>query len=356
MQRYIFFIGTLTQGGAERVVSILTKYFVNSGKDAEIVLYHDKEIFYDVDEKVKITVVKKQTGTSNPIKNILWLRKYFKNNAEAVISFLAPYNIFALAATAFSKQTVIVADRNDPRHIPSNFAVRKLRDFLYRFAKGVVVQTSFNKAYFSKTVRKKSTVIFNPVDIGEKKALALRTEKKKKIVSVGRLMPQKNQIMLFEAFAEIHRLFPEYTLTVYGEGEYREVLESKIKELGMQEFIFLPGSQKDLFDSISDAELFVLSSDYEGMSNALIEALCLGLPVVSTRVSGAEDVITDGENGLLCDVGNKTQLVDAIKKVLENKELRDKMSENAVNLCEKLTPEKILSEWEEYILQVSQKR
>ena len=159
MKRHIFFIGTLRNGGAERVVSILASQMAEQGMDAEILMYYDKPVFYEVSPKVKLTIVEKETGTKSKGKNLFWIRKYFKENAKVVISFLAPFNIMALAANLGSNTPIIVADRNDPTKVPPKFAVRKVRDVLYRFADGVVVQTEKNKAYFSKAVQKKSIVI-----------------------------------------------------------------------------------------------------------------------------------------------------------------------------------------------------
>ncbi|MBR2011004.1 MAG: glycosyltransferase [Clostridia bacterium] len=350
-KRHVFFIGTLCHGGAERVISILTKHMADNGMNVKIVLYYDAEPFYPIHPNVEIIHIEKETGTKGIFKNILWLRKYIKNNADVLISFLAPFNIFAIAATLGLGKKVIVADRNDPRFVPLNTIIRRARDFLYRFANGVVVQNTDNKKYFSGAVQKKSAVIFNPIDLGDKRGQALATEKKKRIVSVGRLIKQKNQVLLIEAFADIHRDFPEYVLTIYGEGDHRELLENRTNELGLTGFVELPGSKKGIFDLISDAELFVLSSNYEGMPNALIEAMCLGLPVVSTAVSGTSDLIEDGANGRVVEVGNKEQLADAMREVLADDSIRKEYAERAVLVNDKLCVDKIMEEWQKIIEQ-----
>lgn len=344
-KRYVIFVPTLSQGGAERVISLLSKKMAEDGLSVTILLYKDLEPFYTIDPKVKLVCVARESGTTNLLKNLLWMRKFYRENADAVLSFLAPYNIVTLLATLGGKQTVIVADRNDPRFVPSQWPVRKLRDFLYRFADGVIVQTKHNQVYFSKAVREKSTIIYNPVDLGEKAGLALRSEKGKRIVSVGRLMPQKNQIMLLEAFARVRQHYPEHSLTIYGEGPYRETLEAKIAQLGLQEWVFLPGSVKDVHDRIADAELFVMSSNYEGMPNALIEAMCLGLPVISTAVSGATDLIRSGENGLLVDCGDADALAEAMEQLLGSEEKRETFGQEAVKLNDQLKIGDITQQW-----------
>lgn len=348
-KRFVIFDGSLMQGGAERVISILSKKMVENGMRVEILLYHDKPIFYNIDSRIKITTVERETGSNNLIENIIWMRKFFARKADVIISFLAPFNILSILSHIGLKSKIVVADRNDPRYVPSNLFVRKLRNFLYCLADGIVVQTSYNQEYFGKRVRNKSTVIYNPIDLADKAGEAIKTQKRNEIVSVGRLMPQKNQLMLLEAFAQIHTEHPEYKLIIYGEGPSRKDLEKKIGELSLSGCVSLPGTSKKIFDDIAGARIFVLSSDYEGMPNALIEAMCLGLPCISTKVSGATDLIRSGENGILVDVGDLHGLYLAMKSIIEDSELRKKYSNSAVNTNEELDVNIIMKKWLGYL-------
>ena len=353
MKRHIFFIGTLCNGGAERVVSILAGHMAKQGMDVEILTYYDRPVSYELDSRVKLTAVETMTGSGNKVKNLLAIRKYFKRNVRIVISFLAPFNMMAIAANLGNGVPMIVADRNDPTKVPSNAAVRKVRDVLYRFATGVVVQTQKNKAYFCQAVQKKSKVIYNPIDLKDYAAIALHTEKEKKIVTAGRLMPQKNQKMMIRSFASVHEKHPDYQLVIYGEGPSRDELEALVKELGLVKCVLLPGNISDIHEHIKNAEIFVLSSDYEGMPNALIEAMCLGLPSISTKVSGAKDLIKDHENGLLTELNNQEQLEKAMLELIENKELADKLAKNAAKLNEELEVSKIMQQWIDFIKELT---
>lgn len=355
MARIIFFVGTLREGGAERVISLLSKELVARGNIVEIVLYCNSPIFYEIDSNIRITKIEKEIGTKNIIKSVFWMRQYFKENSDIVISFLAPFNMLCIASTICSKIPLIVADRNSPNKVPKNYFIRKIRDILYCFADGIVLQTNTNKNYFNNIVKKKSLVIPNPVDLGNRKGLGLRSKKIKEIVSVGRLMPQKNQMLLIRAFEEIHHKYPEYVLTIYGEGPMREKLTEEIERLGIQEYVKLPGSMKNVIDKISHAELFVLTSDYEGMPNALIEAMCLGLPVISTSVSGATDLIHSGKNGILIKLNDKNALVKAMQDLFTDHKLRLELGRNAEKIAEQLTLENIVSMWCEF-MQVTMKK
>lgn len=356
MKRHIFFIGTLCNGGAERVVSILASHMAKQGKDVEILTYYDRPVSYELDRRVKLTAVETMTGSSNKIKNLLAIRKYFKKHGKIVISFLAPFNIMAIAANLGNGVPMIVADRNDPTKVPSNPVVRKVRDFLYRSATGVVVQTQKNKAYFGKPVQKKSRVIYNPIDLKENAGIGLKTEKDKRIVTAGRLMPQKNQKMMIRAFASVYEKHPDYKLIIYGEGPSRQELEMLVKELGLEDAVLLPGNISDIHEHLKGAEIFVLSSDYEGMPNALIEAMCLGLASISTKVSGATDLIQDHENGILTELDSKEELENAMLELIENKELMQKLAANAAKLNDELEVSKIMQQWTKFIQELTQEK
>lgn len=351
-KRYVFVAGSLLSGGAERVISILSNRTALSGNDVEILLYYDYEIFYEINPSIKISVVEKETGTKRLATNIKWIRKYIKNNADVIISFLAPINMTVILATLGLGKTVIVADRNDPRRVPENPFIRKLRDALYLLADGIVVQTKSNQDYFPALIKKKSIIIYNPVDDTRIENVPEVKVSKGKIVSVGRLIKQKNQELLLKAFSKIKEEFPDYSLTIYGEGNYRQRLIDLSIELGIADSFFLPGNSKSVLKDIKDAELFVLSSNYEGMSNALVEAMCLGLPVISTKVSGSTDLIKNGVNGLLVECGDEDGMVQALRCMLLDFDLRTQCGRNALRIKEELLPERIMDRWVNYIQKV----
>ena len=355
MKKKLFFIGTLCNGGAERVVSILSSQMAKQGMDVEILTYYDRPVSYEIDERVKISSVETLSGKNGKIGNLFWLRRYFKENAEVVISFLAPFNILAIAANLGSGVPIIVADRNDPERVPSNPVLRKVRDVLYRFASGIVVQTKKNQSYFSKTVQKKSCVIYNPVDLKENAGAAIETKKEKTIVTAGRLMPQKNQTMLIRAFAGVLTKYPDYRLVIYGEGPERENLEQLAGELSVSGQVIFPGNVSDLHEQMKTAKMFVLCSDYEGMPNALIEAMCLGLPCISTEVSGSTDLIEDHRNGLLIRKDDQQALEEAMLEVIGQPGMAERLSKEAVLLNEKLEVNKIMDQWITWIHEIMKK-
>ena len=345
MKRYIFFCAALDQGGAQRVISILSQQLAEQGKNVEILLYYKQEIFYDIDERVKITSVEGETHTRNLVCNLLWMRKYFRNHAELVCSFLSSFNMLVLVATRGLGIPIIVSERTDPLRKPWGY--RQVRDFLYGFADALVTQTEISRAYFAARTKSRCVTIDNPINPQLHVGAALSTSKEPVIVSVGRLEPVKNQALLIRAFKRVKKRFPLYKLIFYGEGAYRRNLERLRDELDLQDAVVFAGEVKDIFEEISSAEIFVLSSDFEGMPNALLEAMCLGLPVISTKVSGAVEVMEDGCNGLLVDMRDEKGLVDSLAKLLEDEKLRNELAENAVKMAGRLDIRAVISAWNE---------
>ena len=345
MKRIVFFVGTLKGGGAERVISILAnKLAQKEAFDITILLYYDNIIFYCVNDNVRIVSAEKNTGSRNIFKNTLFIRDFFKKNADAVISFLAPFNMLAIASIIGLKIPIIVADRNDPRKIPQNFLLRQLRNLLYIFADFVVLQTEDNRNYFN--YLKRCSVINNPIDI---KFNSNNPKKEKTIIDVGRLVKQKNHELLINAFVEIHKKYDDYKLVIFGDGDHKKHLAELIQELSLNDCVFLKGSTNDILTEMSRSQVFVLPSNYEGMPNSLIEAMCLGLPVISTRVSGAKDLIVENENGILIDVGNKEQLIEKLSDLINSEEKREILGKNAKKIYDRLNSDRIVAEWEKLI-------
>lgn len=340
--KVMFFVGEFSDGGAERVISIIANNIVNS-YDVEILSYFKKDSFYKTDDRVVLNSIEANTNSTNKIKNLKWLRKHIKD-VDIIISFLAPFNILSLLANIGINKPIIVSDRNDPRFVPNNTFIRFLRDRLYGNADAIVVQTENNKEYFKK-YSNKTYVIPNPLNMDNFIGIALNETKQKKIVNVGRLKPQKNQELLIDAFNEIHKKYPEYTLHIYGIGPYENELKDLVKLLNLSDSVIFEGQRDDIFNDIKDSELFVLSSNYEGMPNALIEAMALGLPCISTDVSGARDMIENDINGIVVPINDKDRLVNSMFKVIENKEYASSLANNACKISESLKQDVILDKW-----------
>lgn len=346
-KRVLITCGTLERGGAERVISILSHYLSHNGYDVIILLYYKSKIQYRIDPNVKVVFEEDYIHKPNVLQHVLWRKKYFKTvNPHCVISFLAPFNMISIIANLGLKIPLIVADRNDPRRVPTNQFKRALRDFLYHFADRIVLQNYDNLRYFSKIIQSKSVVIENPVDVSRFAGAAIHSVRASNtIIWAARLMPQKNPMLIINAMEEVHQLYPEMDLYMYGDGPMKEHLVNYIDDHFLGDFIHVMGAVDNIYECMTKACLYVLSSDYEGMPNTLIEAMCIGLPVISTRVSGARELIETKKNGVLVDCNDVRALSNAIVQMLSSRDNMIKIANENIKLANRLSADKISEKW-----------
>lgn len=220
-----------------------------------------------------------------------------------------------------------------------------LRNFVYKRCEGLVYQTSGAKDYFSNIVKCKSTIICNPIT----STLPKRYEGKRdhRIVNFCRIEPQKNLKLAIDAFNLIRNEFPDYTLEFYGDGSQRPELEKYVGNLQLGNRVIFHGYSPSIHKEIIKASLFVSASDYEGISNSMLEAMAIGLPTICTDCppGGAKSVISNGINGVLVPVGDTEKLADAMRMVLKNEPMQIDMSKKASLLSESLKPSVIAKEW-----------
>lgn len=352
-------ISQLKKGGAERVVTNLANYFIGNN-DVTIVSLKAFQPEYNFDKKINIVKIdssERQNKILKLIKRIFKLNKIIKREKpDIVLSFLPEPSFLILLIKKIQKIKVIVSVRNDPKVEYKNVFYNIAMRLLYPKADGFVFQTEDAKSFFSNKIQKKSTIIMNPLN---PEFLIDRFEgiRKKEIVAVGRLFEQKNHELLIKAFSIFHKKHPDYTLTIYGEGPLKEHLKKITESLKIKNYVSLPGVENDIKNKIYQSSVFVLSSNYEGMPNSLMEALTLGLPCISTDCpcGGPRALIKDGVNGILTEVGNVEMLAEKLSMIIENKKLLNDLSKNTREYIKDINPNKINKEWEEYIKQVLNK-
>lgn len=340
MGKIVFVVPNMTGGGTERVVALFANELVRRGYETAIMLFAGDEVVYPLDERIELVVVgeKSDGNLTKRIKRIVNMRKYYKQNKDSYIfGFSVMGTVFSVIAAAGIPHRLLVSERNDPRKMHH----QKLRDWAYRKAEKLIFQTEDVMDCFSEDIKRKSVVIPNPVpdEIPETYA-GIR---KKRIVSVARLEPQKNHKLLIDAFAEFVKDFPDYELHIFGIGELETKLRKQTKELDIEAKVNFRGFSKQVKEEIIDSAMFVLSSDYEGISNSMIEALAMGVPVISTDcpVGGSRAYMEDGVSGILVPVGDKQALTDAMKRLAAEPEFAKKISENGTQIREKYGLKKI---------------
>jgi len=356
MTKILFYISSLNRGGAERVLLSVIEF---CKKEYEVVLLTDvyAEDEYPLPEDVKRICLadnnanKKRNRISATLYRLFAIRKACKKEkVKLAVAFMSSSGIRLEVATIFMGIKTAIAIRNNPMDELQDKKSRILLLSSLKSTDGVIFQMESQKELFDKKIQEKSVVIYNPAN-EQFCNTEFNGESKNKIVTVGRLFDYKNQGLLIDAFSDIRKKFPDMKLYIYGEGEYREELERQIISLGLEESAFLPGAASNVAEEIKDAKLFVLPSDTEGMPNTLIEAMLLGLPVISTDCpcGGPKALIRDGENGLLVPVRNKEALVKAMMQVLDNETFAKELGTKAKDII-KLSDRKVISrQWLDYI-------
>lgn len=346
-----YIAANLNSGGAERVMSLLANQFSESGYEVEFVFLKKDIRFYPLHQNVKIKVAENECGSTFLIKKLLWMRKHIKQNKpDAVFAFRIAIYCVTLLTLLGVKVPVIASERNDPRF--NSNAWKVIQAVLLPLANRFIVQTQRIKDYFPKFIQKKTDIIFNPVT--EKVFSLPSIPKEKRIISVGRLHSQKNQKMMIEAFARVSEQFPEWKLVIYGEGPERDSLQRMIKDpkSKIQDKVFLPGRSENIIDELNKSEIFAFSSDYEGMSNAVVEAFCVGLPIITTKVSGTEDFIKENKNGYLLERNDVNGMEKAMKKLMSDENLRKTIGENNRQQAKIFKTEHIFHQWESVVNKV----
>lgn len=350
----IVFVGFLSGfGGAEKSMIMIANGLAKLGNKVSILSLKDNNVVYKIDNGVRHVFIPDRDGIKirKQINRFLNLKKEIsKIQPDIVISFWLQPAIYAAVISKFRGFKTIYSERGDPSDKEYNGLLGLMRDVFFRFIDGFVFQTQGAKRYFSKSIRDKGVVINNPVYI-KYKDYAIPRERRKVIVHVGRLHEQKNQKLLINSFEKICNLFPEYTLEIYGDGKLREDLKKQIKDLNLENRVVLKGTTNQLSSEIVDSALFVLSSDYEGMPNALMEAMALGIPCISTdcKPGGARELIEDKVNGLLSQRQSEENLSKCIKYMLTNPKEAEKMGIRAKGICNTHSVDSILRMWVSFI-------
>ena len=354
MSKIILSFATLAQGGAARVCANLSYPLCDEYDEVILVTWADVPQFYEYDHRAKWYNLTKEAGGASDIKRMRWFRQLVKREKpDLILSFLEPFNIRVLLCTLGLGVKTIVAERNDPHGVNKYWIMEQFEKLVYRLADRILVQTETIKKIFDGALKERTHIIYNPVNLPQEMVgKALSVEKKKRIVSVARLMPQKNHNILIKAFARFSKNHPDYTLTIYGNGPQGEELKQLAETLGVGDKVSIPGASKNIHEDILDAEMMCLVSQREGMSNSMIEAMCLGLPCICTKVSGAIDLIKDGENGLLVDIGDIDGLVERMNYIADNPEKAKEIGQKASELYKILNKENINKEWIDFLKSV----
>ncbi len=361
--RLTLVIHSLGCGGAERVMSVMANHWAARNREVTLITFDDgsQAPFYTLDRRVR-RVALGLAGASRGLaaaiganfKRMSVLRRALvESRPDAVISFLSRTNVVTLLATAGMSAPVIVSERIDPAAESQGLAWDSLRRLTYPHADKVVAQSERALAFFPQRVRERGLVVPNMVaapPLEEDDTADFEMPARPLLASIGRLTRQKGFDVLLDSFARIKDRHPQWKLLILGEGEDRAQLEALCQRLGLKQSVLMPGRVKNPTSLLRRADIFVMSSRWEGFPNALCEAMACGLPVVSTDCpSGPREIIRHGIDGLLVPAEDPAAMARALDRLMSSANERIGLAARAADVVERFSVERVMKMWDEAI-------
>lgn len=344
---------SLGMGGIERHLSLLADYFQDNGAQVHYVVVYNKKPFYTINRDVflhqsSLTRSNENKLTYN-IKQFLFVRKQVKKiKPDIIFSLGDALNSYLLFSLYGLKYPHIISDGGSP-NLKYPLHLKILRKLFYPKSIAVIAQTEA-----AKKVKQEMLGVNFPIKVipnpARKITLYPEIERKNIILFIGRLHHEKGLGDLITIFNQIEHK-DEWKLQIAGSGIHEQIFRKQVKDLGLENSVEFLGKISDIDSLLAGVKIFAFSSYGEGFPNALLEALSAGVPTVSYDcVAGPSEMIIDGENGFLIEVGNKTQFIEKIQYLIENESVRIQMGVNALKVYNKFRLEKVGKEYLDYLL------
>lgn len=344
-----FAVNNLSAGGAERVISALANEIaLSTDHSVEMVCFarnYYSSRFYPIHEKVELHLVDRDAFEMESLLRDI--------HPDIVISFLNPMNYVVSAATRNLHIPHVACERNNPYFSPIHEEERLQRDEAFEKAEGCVFQSKSAKLYFSGKTSGFTKTINNPVVLDVKE---LPNQRENKVVAIGRYTQQKNYFTLLDAFSLFNRLHPDFRLECFGkDAGLLDEIKAYASSMNISDNVTFFTETKDLHQRIVTAKLFLLTSYYEGQSNALAEAAALGIPCVASRIPGVQDLVDQYQFGLLCPSKRTDEIANAMHKVVNDSSLWNQMSQNGKRVFEERRVENIVKQWLDFVYLIVEK-
>lgn len=347
----------------------MANYWNNKGWEVTLIsLAGNDHDFYSLNAGVERVGLDSLSHSENLIqavylnlKRLIMLRREIRNSSpDVVISFMDKMNVMTLISSYGLNIPVLISERIDPREQNIGRFWSSLRDRVYPLATKLVVQSKPVLDWASgRWPSLKSVVIHNPVFVPERQtSTEVLVPGLNWCIAIGRLVSQKGFDLLIDAFSNLVKTgsYDRWHLIILGEGGERDALEKQIENSGLTGRVLMPGEVKSPADYLYEADIFVLSSRYEGFPNVLLEAMACGLPVISTDCpSGPSEIIQQNINGVLVDKDSSVALANEMQRLMESQVLRENFGKSAVERVSGFGVEHIMKQWEDAIEEATKK-
>lgn len=334
-KKILFVVSQLKVGGAPKMIQYVANLCTSHFKEVTMVTYYDGFTPDDMKVSIKRYNLDVSFGSGIPIWRITALkrlRRIIKNSGcDIVCSFLPDISAMSYLATRGMNTIVVSCERGDPFEF--SWFWKTIMTWIYKKSDYCVFQLEKARDFFGQTIARHSFVIPNPY-VPADNATPYEGVRKKTIVSAGRFSLQKRFDILIKAYAKVKEKHSDFKLVLYGEGDYLAEYEKLIKELNIEDFVEFPGYIRNVASRIKEDGIFVLSSDFEGIPNALIEAMSVGLPCVATDCTpgGPAFLTNNGERGLLVPVHDVDAMASAISSLIEDPSMASSLAQKATDI------------------------
>lgn len=357
-----FVTSSLQGGGAQRVLVNIANQFAQNGWETHLICFVADNMpdLYSVDNSINLHHLPR--GYTIKDKIVPKCAKMLRNLIEEIspdilIPFLMPVTAYTFLAAKKLGIKIIVSERNDPIYTPKDPYWRKKRDYIFKNADGCIFQTENAYEYFKKKCSSKYAIIMNPIDLSNARSDIVTANKRShRVVCVGKYEAQKNLDFLLDVFNSFLQTHPDYSLEIYGNDYHKRrlLLKQKAIALGIENKVHFNDACPNIFDVIYDARMCVLPSKYEGMPNALIESVSLGVPSIASDCPayGGRQIVKNGENGFLLPVDNKNEFLTKMQLLADDDELSDKFTIEGKKIKNKFDINEIFPIWENLVRNV----
>ncbi|HEX2826100.1 MAG TPA: glycosyltransferase [Burkholderiales bacterium] len=349
-------IASLGTGGAERVMSELANHFAERGDRVTLITLDTIDLdAYPLApniERVALGLVRESTDLGRALamnwQRLRAVRRAVRHTgARTVLSFEERTNVLVVVATLGLSVRRVVSERTDPTHHEIGVVWAVLRRLTYPLADAVVVQTARLLPWARRAALRRRAAHAIPNPLRTLKGCARAGGAREPVIAaLGRLWLEKGHDVLIRAFAAVAPDYPEWRLTIVGEGPEREALTALAASLGVADRVALPGWMDVPEEVLACAGVFVMSSRYEGFPNALLEAMGAGLPVISTACGGTEEMIEEGRNGYVVPIDDVTALAAALRRLLGDPALRERLAADARTAAQRYSPHRVVPMWD----------
>jgi GalNAc-alpha-(1->4)-GalNAc-alpha-(1->3)-diNAcBac-PP-undecaprenol alpha-1,4-N-acetyl-D-galactosaminyltransferase len=362
--RIVFLTSSLGSGGAERVATTLCNAWSDRGDEVILIPTYSGggTPFYDIARNVELVYLAEIVGVKR--KNILSfsqriiaLRKLIKQKApDVIISFLPNVNVAAILSTVLLKAPLIISERRDPGSQPCSLFWELACRLSYRFADMLTVQTASvvsSVGQFYSGLRRVRSVP-NPLPVGVETQCRQDSNRRKVLLSLGRLSEEKQIDDIINVFSQAANKFTDWDLNIYGDGPLRHTLNEKIKELQLTSRIFLKGNTRRPWDVMSTSDAFILTSKFEGFPNSLLEAMGVGLPCIAYDCpSGPREITSNGVDAILVPLNDQSSLLGELIELMGNDTLRESLGAQArESILKRYQLSTVLNRWDDIFREV----